>query len=71
MTNYFYNEEHEMFRKSIQDFLQKEAVPHIERWEEEGKIDRDFWIKFGEMGYFGLTYPEQYGGSNLDFFYFN
>mgnify|MGYP003471682137 CR=1 FL=1 len=47
MTNYFYNEEHEMFRKSIQDFLQKEAVPDIERWEEEGKIDRDFWIKFG------------------------
>ena len=69
ITNYFYTEEHEMFRKSIQDFLEKEAVPHIERWEEEGKIDRDFWKKFGEMGYFGLTYPEQYGGSNLDFFY--
>lgn len=69
ITNYFYNEEHEMFRKSIQDFLIKEAVPHIERWEEEGKIDREFWKKFGEIGYFGLTYPEQYGGSNLDFFY--
>ncbi len=69
ITKYFYNEEHEMFRNSIRDFLQKEAVPHIDRWEEEGKIDRSFWKKFGEMGYFGLTYPEQYGGSNLDFFY--
>ncbi|HUH75625.1 MAG TPA: acyl-CoA dehydrogenase family protein [Chitinophagales bacterium] len=66
---YYFTEEHEMFRKSIRDFLQKEAIPHIDRWEEEQKIDRDFWKKFGEMGYFGLNYPEQYGGSNLDFFY--
>ena len=69
ITNYFYNEEHEMFRKSIQDFLIKEAVPHIERWEEEGKINREFWKKFGEMGYFGLNYPEKYGGIDADFMY--
>lgn len=69
LTQYYYSEDHEMFRKSIKDFLDKEAVPNIERWEAEGKIDREFWKKFGEMGYFGLNYPEQYGGSGLDFFY--
>lgn len=69
LTQYYFSEDHEMFRKSIRDFLDKEAVPNIERWETEGKIDREFWKKFGEMGYFGLNYPEQYGGSGLDFFY--
>ncbi|HQV77436.1 MAG TPA: acyl-CoA dehydrogenase family protein [Chitinophagales bacterium] len=67
--SYYFTEEHEMFRKSIQDFLKAEAVPHIDQWELDGKIPREFWKKFGEMGYFGLSFPEQYGGSNLDFFY--
>lgn len=69
LSKYFYTEEHEMFRQSFRDFLQKEAVPHIDRWEEEGKIDRAFWQKFGQMGFFGLCYPEEMGGSGLDFFY--
>lgn len=67
--SYYFTEEHEMFRKSIQDFLKSEALPYIDQWEADGKIPREFWRKFGEMGYFGLSFPEQYGGSNLDFFY--
>jgi len=67
--SYYFTEEHEMFRKSIQDFLKAAAIPHIDQWELDGKIPREFWKKFGEMGYFGLSFPEQYGGSNLDFFY--
>jgi alkylation response protein AidB-like acyl-CoA dehydrogenase len=69
LNKYYFSEEHDMFRKSLKDFLEKEAVPHIDRWEAEGKIDRSFWKLFGEMGYFGLCYPEAYGGSGLDFFY--
>lgn len=69
LTKYFYTEEHEMFRRSLRDFLEKEAIPHIERWEEAGQIDRSFWKKFGEMGFFGLCYSEEMGGSGLDFFY--
>lgn len=69
INKYYFTEEHEMFRQSIRDFLQREAAPHIDRWEEQGKIDREFWKKFGEMGYFGLCYPEELGGSGLDFFY--
>ena len=67
--NLYFTEEHEMFRKSLREFLQKEVVPHIEKWEETGTIDRFIWEKFGEMGYFGLNYPEKYGGLNLDLFY--
>ena len=65
----YFTEEHELFRKSFQDFLQKEVVPHIEKWEKSGTIDRFIWKKFGEMGYFGLNQPEEYGGLNLDIFY--
>ena len=65
----YFTEEHEAFRKSFKDFLQKEVVPHVEKWEKTGKIERFIWKKFGEMGYFGLWYPEEYGGLDLDFFY--
>lgn len=67
--NLYFTEEHQLFRESLRDFLQKEVVPHIDKWEEQGTIERFIWEKFGEMGYFGLTYPEKYGGLGLDIFY--
>ncbi len=69
MNSMYFTEEHEAFRSSFQEFLQKEVVPHIEKWEKTGTIERFIWEKFGEMGYFGLTYPEKYGGLELDLFY--
>jgi alkylation response protein AidB-like acyl-CoA dehydrogenase len=65
----YFTEEHDAFRASFKDFLQKEVVPHIEKWEKTGTIERFIWKKFGEMGYFGLSTPEAYGGLDLDFFY--
>ena len=65
----YFTEEHNLFRKSLQDFLQKEVVPHIEKWEKTGNIDRFIWKKFGDMGFFGINYPEAYGGMDLDLFY--
>ncbi|WMI65906.1 acyl-CoA dehydrogenase family protein [Aestuariibaculum sp. YM273] len=69
MNSMYFTEEHHLFRKSLQDFLQKEVVPHIENWEKTGTIDRFIWKKFGDMGFFGINYPEAYGGLNLDLFY--
>ncbi len=69
MNSMYFTEEHQMFRQSLKDFLQKEVVPHIEKWEETGHIERFIWKKFGEMGFFGIAYPEAYGGMNLDLFY--
>jgi alkylation response protein AidB-like acyl-CoA dehydrogenase len=65
----YFTEEHQLFRQSLQDFLKKEVVPHINKWEEDGKVERFIWEKFGEMGYFGLASPEAYGGLDLDLFY--
>lgn len=69
MNSMYFAEEHLLFRKSLQDFLQKEVVPHIETWEKTGTIDRFIWKKFGDMGFLGIAYPEAYGGLNLDLFY--
>lgn len=69
MNSYYFTEEHELFRQSLRDFLDKEARPYIDQWEENRRIPRDIWKKMGEMGFLGLSYPEDYGGSNLDFFY--
>jgi alkylation response protein AidB-like acyl-CoA dehydrogenase len=69
MNTLYFTEEHESFRQSFREFLQKEVVPHIEKWEKEGTIERFIWKKFGEMGYFGLNSPEAYGGLALDLFY--
>ena len=69
MNSIYFTEEHESFRKSLQDFLQKEVVPHIEKWEKTGTIERFIWKKMGDMGFFGIAYPEAYGGLNLDLFY--
>jgi len=66
--NYF-TEEHHQFRQSFRDFLQKEVVPFVDEWEEKGELPRHIWRKFGDMGYFGIAYPERYGGLGLDFFY--
>lgn len=69
MNNMYFTEEHESFRQSFRDFLLKEVVPYVNKWEKQGFVDKQIWQKFGEMGYFGLNYPEEFGGLNLDLFY--
>jgi alkylation response protein AidB-like acyl-CoA dehydrogenase len=67
MKNYF-NEEHNLFRESLRGFLNREVSPNIEAWEKDGKIPRSIWKKMGDMGFLGLSLPQKYGGSELDFF---
>ncbi|MFT7589498.1 MAG: acyl-CoA dehydrogenase [Limisphaerales bacterium] len=69
MNNYYFTEEHNLFRQSLREFLDKEVLPKVDTWEEEGKIPRDIWKKMGDMGFLGLGYPAEYGGLDLDFFY--
>ena len=69
MNSMYFTEEHQLFRESLKDFLQKEVVPYIEKWEETGEIESFIWKKFGEMGYFGLATPESEEGLGLDLFY--
>jgi len=68
-NTYYLNEEHELFRQSLRAWLDKHVVSKVDAWEEAGEIPRAIWKQMGEMGFFGLTFPEQYGGMGGDFWY--
>ena len=59
--------EHEMLRKSIRAFVEKEVTPHVAEWEDAGQIPREFWRRLGELGFLGLEFPPEYGGAGGDF----
>ena len=69
MAHQHFTEEHELFRQSFRSFLDKEAIPNIDQWEEDRRTPRDIWKKMGDMGFLGLGYPQKYGGQELDFFF--
>jgi len=46
----------------VRRFLEKEFVPHRERWDREGIVDRDAWRRAGEAGLLCASIPEEYGG---------
>ncbi|MED3553214.1 acyl-CoA dehydrogenase family protein [Cytobacillus praedii] len=66
MTAPYIKDEHEIFRKSLRKFLEKEAYPYYEQWEADRIIPREFWLKMGEQGFLCPTIDEQYGGSEVD-----
>ena len=62
-----FTDEHEMLRRTVRAFVEKEVVPHAETWEEAGRIPREFWRRLGELGLLGLEFPTEYGGGGGDF----
>lgn len=66
MAHWIFNKEHEHFRDSVKKFVEKEIKPNIEKWEEAGEIPRSLYKRAGELGYLGIRYPVEYGGSGLD-----
>jgi short-chain 2-methylacyl-CoA dehydrogenase len=59
--------EHEAFRRVVRDFAQAEIAPHCEAWDRDHVFPVDTVLKMGELGLFGLPFPEEYGGSAADF----
>ncbi|MGG3468294.1 acyl-CoA dehydrogenase family protein [Neobacillus pocheonensis] len=66
MKHPYLNEDHEIFRASLRKFLEKEAYPFYEQWEEDRMIPRSFWRKMGEQGFLCPDIDEKYGGSEVD-----
>jgi acyl-CoA dehydrogenase len=60
-------DEHEMLRRTVRAFVEKEVVPHVDAWEEAGRIPRELWCRLGELGLLGLEFPVEYGGGGGDF----
>ncbi|MCO5184697.1 MAG: acyl-CoA dehydrogenase family protein [Anaerolineae bacterium] len=66
-----WNEEHQMFRDAMRQFVSAEIVPHYDQWEKDGIVAREAWLKAGAMGFLSMDVPEQYGGMGVDDFRFH
>jgi acyl-CoA dehydrogenase len=62
-----FTDEHEMLRRTVRAFVEKEVVPHVDAWEEAGRLPRELWRRLGELGFLGLEFPVEYGGGGGDF----
>lgn len=58
--------EHEMFRKTVREFVEREVAPHVAEIEERDEVPRDILKKIAEVGLFGVAMPERYGGQGGD-----
>lgn len=65
-SSFFFEEEHQMLRAQVRRFVEEEIKPHADAWEEEGATPRNILRKMGELGFFGITYPKRFGGSDMD-----
>ena len=67
MTDHlFLDEEHEMLRDQIRRFVAERVHPHADAWEREGAVPRAVLRDMGALGFFGIRYPEEYGGAGMD-----
>ncbi|MBN8930525.1 MAG: acyl-CoA dehydrogenase family protein [Rhizobium pusense] len=62
----YFTEEHEALRDQVRRFVETEIKPHAVQWEKDGFVPRDVLRKMGELGFFGIRYPADYGGSEMD-----
>ncbi|MDT0308485.1 acyl-CoA dehydrogenase family protein [Streptomyces sp. DSM 44917] len=63
MRRTVFTEDHEAFRSMIRDFIEREVVPVYPEWEEAGHPPREFLLRLGELGVFGIQVPQEYGGA--------
>ncbi|MEN3121537.1 acyl-CoA dehydrogenase family protein [Janibacter sp. LM] len=67
MVDLSLSEDQQAFQKIARDFLDNEVVPHRAQWDRDERVDTAIIPKLGELGFFGLTIPEEYGGLGGDY----
>jgi acyl-CoA dehydrogenase len=65
----YFTDEHELFRQSVRQFIEKEVIPNTEAWETARRIPVSIFQRMGELGFLGLPFAEAYGGSEADFWF--
>jgi alkylation response protein AidB-like acyl-CoA dehydrogenase len=71
MERTIYEDDHEAFRLSVREFLDREVTPHVEEYAENHALPREFWLGAGKQGFLGLEIPEEFGGSEAGDYRFN
>lgn len=61
------DEELHIMRDAVRKFIEKEFVPHTDKWEKQGYVDREAWLKAGQAGILCASIPEQWGGGGGNF----
>ena len=65
-----FTEEHEMFRSTVRDVVQKEIDPHVDDWERAGRFPaHELFARCGELGLLGVEYDERWGGGGAEHIY--
>jgi acyl-CoA dehydrogenase len=62
----YFREEHDMLRDQVRRFVEQEVKPKASAWEEQGFVPRGVLAQMGELGFLGIRYPAEYGGSDMD-----
>ena len=63
MSRRIFDEEHDMFRDSVRNFMKNEIEPNSEKWHEQGIVDREAFLWAGDMGLLLMWADEKYGGT--------
>jgi alkylation response protein AidB-like acyl-CoA dehydrogenase len=71
MNRTIFESDHDLFRTSVREFVEREMTPNVPRWEEEGIVDKEVFRKAGRAGMLGMAVSEMYGGGGVDDFRFN
>jgi len=66
----YFNKDHNMVRRAVRDFVNKEINPFVDEWEEQGAAPlKTLFKKMGDLGFLGIRYDPKYGGQGLDCWY--
>ncbi len=66
----YFTKDHDMVRRAVRDFVNKEINPHVDEWEEAGIAPlKKLFKKMGKLGFLGIRYDPKYGGQGLDYWY--
>lgn len=66
--NFELSDEQKMLKDMVRSFAEKEIAPYIDEWEEKSRFSRETFKKAADLGLAGIYIPENYGGSNLNYF---
>jgi len=66
-VDFDFSPEQEEFRRVVRDFAERQIAPHAAAWDRDHHFPVDVVEAMGELGLFGLIFPEEYGGAGADF----
>jgi alkylation response protein AidB-like acyl-CoA dehydrogenase len=71
MRRDLFEADHELFRDSVREFVEREVVPYVAKWEAQGRVDKEMFRAAGAAGLLGMSIPEEHGGGGVADFRFN